>query len=307
MKIVIPDKIELSQTVLQKLNDLGAKVYDDLPKSEEEIIERVKDAEIITAYYIDITESIIEAAKNLKYIISPAVGYEWIDVEAANKRDIKVLNCPTHNSQTVAEHAMALMLSSIRQIVPADLDLQEGDFQPLKFTGTELGGKQLGLIGHGNIGKRIERFASSFGMKVSYIDSKSTEQDLEVLLKESDIVCICAPLTDNTRNLLNADRIALLKKSAYLINVARGPIVDQAALYKALQNNEIAGAGLDVFTDEPLVGKVNEEIVQLAKLSNVVATPHVGATTTEALNRLGEEIVEDIQSCLDGKPINVVN
>ena len=165
----------------------------------------------------------------------------------------------------------------------------------------------MGLIGHGNIGKRIDKIASAFGMKVDYVDSKSSSQDLEYLLRQADIICVCASLTDKTRNLLNADRIAMIRRDSYIVNVARGQIIDQAALFEALQDKLIAGAGLDVFTDEPLTGKVNQAIIEIAKLPNVVATPHIGTATHEAHDRLSLEIINDIQSCLSGKPINVVN
>jgi len=282
-------------------------VFEDVPKTEKEIIARIKDAEVITANYIDITSTIIDSCPHLKYIVVPAVGYEWIDFRYAATKGIKVINSPTHNSLAVAEHAIALLFSAARNIYPAQSSLQAGRWQSRDFRGIELHGKKLGLVGYGNISKSIEAIAKGLGMDCSYVNSTSTSDELDDLLKNSDVMVICASLNDATRGLIDARRLSLLKPTAYVVNVARGAIVDQGALLDALQNRRIAGAALDVFTDEPLVGEPNDKIVELSKLPNVVATPHIGYNTEETTFRLGEEIYANLVACRDNRPQNIVN
>jgi phosphoglycerate dehydrogenase-like enzyme len=307
MQIVITDRVELSETAIEKLRQLPAKVYDDTPANESEIINRIKDAELITANYIDITPAIIDAAPSLKYIIVPAVGYEWVDYKYAASKGITVLNCPTHNSLAVAEHAIALLFATARKVVEASTAVRDGEWQQDIYKGLELNGKRLGLIGYGNIGKNIRRMAEGLGMQVSYTNSRSTAEELESLLSKSDIVTLCLPLTEATTNLIDAKRLSLMKPTAILINIARGAIIDQEALRNALESHQFAGAGLDVFAGEPLKGKPSDEIIKLSQLSNVVATPYIASNTEETAVRLATELLADIQSCIDGTPINVIN
>jgi phosphoglycerate dehydrogenase-like enzyme len=307
MKIVIPDKIVFTESQLDRLKALDATIYEDMPKDEAEIIERIKDAEIITANYIDITPKLIDSAVRLKHIVVPAVGYEWVDVSYAATKGIKVSNCPAFNSLSVAELALSFIFAISRKIVSAGEDLKQGRWNPRGFSGTELAGKHLGMIGHGHVGKLIEQKATALGMTVSYADSKSSNSDIDQLIVHSDYLVLCAQLNDKTRHLMNARRLALMKPTSYLINVARGAIVEQAALTQSLKSRKIAGAALDVFDIEPLVGKPSADIVELASLPNVVATPHIGATTEEADTRLGEEVVASILAAQEGHPVNVVD
>lgn len=292
----------------QQLRDMGADVYEDSISSQEEAAVRIKDAEIITVNYFDGDKELIDAAPNLKYIISPAVGYEWVDTSYARSKGIAVLNCPTFVPLSVAEHAMALLLGVAKKLPQAQAAMRKGRWSPNDFTSFELAGKRLGLVGYGHIGKHIERMAQGFGMTVAYTNSKSTPEEIDQLFRDCDVVCLCLPLTDATRHLVDERRLDMLKPSAYLINIARGAIVDQAALLQALKQKKFAGAGLDVFEGEPgASGEISAQIKELAALPNVVATPHSAFNTAEALDRKGAEIVADIQSCLAGKPINVVN
>lgn len=307
MNIVITDHIEISNEATTRLKDLLATIHEDVPADDAAIIDRIKDAEIITANYIDITAKIIDAAPKLKYIIVPAVGYEWVDYAYAAQKGIKVINCPTHNSQAVAELALGLMFTVGRKICDANNSLRSGEWQASQFKGLELSGKKLGLVGYGNIGKRIAKMAEGIGMTVEYADSKANPEFVDALLGSSDFVALCLPLSDKTRGLIDARRLGLLKSNAILVNVARGPIVDQEALMQALKAGSIAGAGLDVYNDEPLVGDPPRSIVELANLPNVVATPHYGYNTAETAERLGDELYANIESCLRGDPINVVN
>ncbi|HSX07535.1 MAG TPA: 2-hydroxyacid dehydrogenase [Candidatus Saccharimonadales bacterium] len=307
MKIVFPDRIDLDETSRQKFQEMGVTMYDDTPSDEAVIIERIKDAEIITANFIDITRKAIDAAPNLKYIISPAVGYDWIDAKYAASKGIKVLNCPTQNAEAVAEHALTLMLAVAHRITEADLSLQQGQWQQQQLVGVELSHKKLGLVGYGKVGKLIEQKVAGLNMEVNHVNSNSSDGDLDTLLQESDVVCLCLPLNDATRNIIDERRLKLLKKSTIFVNVARGGLVDQAALLEQLKTGGIRGAGLDVFLDEPFTGGAPDSITEIAKLPNVVATPHMAYNTEETMQRLGQELLADVESCVNGSPMNVVN
>jgi D-3-phosphoglycerate dehydrogenase len=304
MKIVIPDKLDISEQYKNERN-LGGEVFDDLPDADE-LKNRIKDAQIITANYVDITPDIIDAAPNLKYIIVPANGWEWVDADYAATKGITTLNAPTHSSQGVAEHAISLILATNRNIIAGSTELRSGKWSPQELVGYELAGKKLGLIGYGNVGTRIEKITAALGLEVTYTNSKSTSEDIDNLLSSSDFIIICAPLTDSTRNLIDERRLNLLKPTAILVNVGRGAIINQKALTETLKAKKIRGAGIDVFDGEPLTGTPSAEIVELASLPNVVATPHIAYNTTEIHDKQGAEILVDIKSCLDGRPINVV-
>lgn len=307
MKIVITDKIDMDEQATEKIRQLPAQVFEDIPANEQDIIQRIKDAEIATANYIDITPAIIDACKDLKYIIVPAVGYEWVDYAYAAAKGIKVINCPTHNSLAVAEHAIALLFATARKIGEAQNSLRRGEWQSRGFRGVELHGRKLGLVGYGNIGKHIEPIAKGLGMDIAYVNSKSSSEELDNLLTDSDAVILCLPLNNATKGLLDARRLSLLKPTAILVNVARGGIVDQDALAAALKAGKIAGAGLDVFVDEPLSGKPTPQMITLSQLPNVVATPHIAYNTEETVYRLGEEVYTNIVACINNQPVNVIN
>lgn len=252
MKIVIPDLIwGVPEKYWQELRSMGADVYTDPVTDQAEAIARIKDAEIITINYFDGNKALIDAAPNLKYIVAPAVGYDWIDTSYAARKNITVVNCPTFVPLPVAEHAMALLLTMAKRLPEIRTDIQSGIWTPNHYVSFELAGKNLGLLGYGNIGKHIERMAVGFGMTVSHTNSKSTAGDIDQLFQSSDVVCLCLPLTSETRHIVGARRLKMLKKTAYLINVARGAIIDQTALLESLTHNDFAGAGLDVFDGEP--------------------------------------------------------
>jgi phosphoglycerate dehydrogenase-like enzyme len=306
LKVVIPDPIDIPSEFLKRIQQLPAETYDDTPSEKEIIIERIKDAEIITANYVDITDDMIDAAPKLKYIIVPAVGYEWVDYKHAATKGIKVINCPTHNSRAVAEHTLGLLLATARRIGESSQDLKAGNWRPRRFQGFEIGGKKLGVIGYGNIAKHIESMAEALGISVAYINSKSSSDEVNRLLTDSDFIILCLSLNSTSKHLLDANRLKLLKSSAVLVNVARGAIIDQPALMTALKEKRIAGAGLDVFENEPLVGSPTQAIIELAKLPNVVATPHIAYNTSETSSRLGQELLANIEACLKDQPTNVV-
>lgn len=302
MTIVFPDHINLDGSARQKLEAMGVKMYDDTPSDE-----RIRDAEIITANFIDITPAIIDAAPKLKCIISPAVGYDWIDHAYAASKGIQILNCPTQNAAAVAEHAIGLIFSVARRITEADLSLRKGEWRQQEFMGIELNHRKLGLVGYGKIGKLVEQKAAALGMQVTHVNSSSSAEALDTLLQTSDVVCLCLPLNDFTKDIMDKRRLGLLKKDTIFINVARGALVDQAVLLELLKNGSIRGAGLDVFMNESFTGDVPQSIVELASLRNVVATPHMAYNTEETMQRLGQELLDNITAFLAGEPINVVN
>lgn len=307
VKIVFPDRIDFDEAALAKIKSLSIKTYDDTPTDQTVIIERIRNATIVTVNFIDLPRNTIDAAPDLKYIISSAVGYNTIDYEYAATRGIKVLNCPTQNAEAVAEHALALMFAVARRIPEASYDLRKGGWHGLDMLGTELSHKKLGLVGYGRVGRLIEQKVSGLSMDVRHVDSTASREELDNLLSNSDIICLCLTLNEDTRHLIDKRRLDLIAPHAILVNVARGALIDQSALLKTLMKGTIRGAGLDVFEDEPASGDVPVDILDLAQLPNVVATPHIAYNTEETIGRLGEELFRNIDSCLKGSPINVVN
>ena len=307
MNIVIPDKINLDKESRAKLESIpNIKIYDDVANDPATIINRIKDAEVVTANYIDLTKEIIESSPKLKYIISPAVGYDWIDSKTATEKGIKILNCPTFNTQAVAEHAIALMFAVKRQILNANKSILNGKFDSMEYTGTEVSGKTLVSVGNGNIGSKILTMAKGLGMTTDFVDTKTDEAEFNNRISKADVLVLSFLLNEKTKGLINEEKLALLKPSAIVINVARGLVVDQDAFYKVLSENKIAGAGIDVFPKDETLKETNEDIMRFAKLPNVVATPHMAFNTKEAIDRLGVELIENIESCLSGNPVNVV-
>ncbi len=309
MKIVITDPIvTIPSKYFDELKALGAEVYDDVPLEVPGIIERLKDAEVATANYIYITKEVIDSLPKLKYIIVPAVGYDWVDADYAKTKGVKVINCPTFVTLSVAEHAIGLIFALARRLNETTSELRKGNWDTTKFISIQLSGKKLGLIGYGNVGKMIEQLATPLGMKVTFVNSKSSAEDVDNLLTWSDVVCICAPLNDSTKGMINERRLSLLKSTALLINVGRGAIIDQMALTHALKRGEFAGAGLDVFVGEPgAKGALPSEIHELVSLPNVISSPHSAYNTLETRERLGAEMVDNIKSCINETPINIVN
>ncbi|HCF38397.1 MAG TPA: D-glycerate dehydrogenase, partial [Thermosipho africanus] len=282
--------------------------------TKQEMMERLKDADAVVTQLRDpVDKEFIDAGKKLKIIANYAVGFNNIDVEYAKQKGIYVTNTPDVLTEATADIAWALILAVARKIIPADKFTREGKFEgwkPNLFLGYEIYGKTLGIIGMGRIGKAVARRAMGFGMKIIYHNRKRVEDDykynakyvdLETLLKESDYISINAPLTNETYHLLNKERLSLLKKNAILVNTARGPIVDEKALYELLKDGKIAGAGFDVYENEPEITK------GLEKLDNVVLLPHIGSATYETREKMSIMVAENIIDALEGKiPRNLV-
>ena len=278
----------------------------------EEIISRIGDADAVFLNKINITKEILDACPNLKYIGVLATGYNVIDLDAARSHNITVTNIPSYSTDSVAQHVFSFILNFTNQVSLHNASVQNGDWircpdfcywnAPL----TELKGKTLGIFGYGNIGKRVSEIAKVFGMNV--ICSTRTPKEnmppmvsFEELLSKSDFVSLHAPLTDKTKNIINKDTLSLMKKSAYLINTARGGFVVEKDLAECLKKGQIAGYAADVLLEEPMA-KDNP----LLNAPNCVITPHIAWAPLETRKRLQEIALNNLKAFISGKPINVV-
>lgn len=276
--------------------------------THEELKEKVKDIDALICLLTDnIDHEIIEAASNLKCISVYAVGYNNIDVETATKHGIVICNTPGVLTETTADLAWALIMSCARRIVEADCFVREGKFQgwePMLMLGNDIFGKTLGIIGMGRIGRAVAHRALGFDMKVIYYDpqvdpeslpSDYVSVDLTTLCQNSDFISIHTPLTPETRHLIGEKEFNLMKPTAILINTARGPIIDEQALISALKENKIAGAGLDVYENEPVIPE------ELIKLSNVILLPHIGSASYETRTKMALLAAENAIAVIEGK------
>ncbi|MEM1570224.1 MAG: glyoxylate reductase [Candidatus Bathyarchaeia archaeon] len=291
----------------------------DEPPSKEDLINRVKDKHALLCLLTDSIDSeVISAALDLRVISTYSVGYDHINVEEATRRGIYVTNTPGVLTDAVADFTWALLLGAARRIVEADNYVRSGRWKiawsPMLLLGCSVYGKTLGIIGLGRIGMAVAERAKGFNMKVMYYDVQRPPLDvekrlnveyksLEELLRESDFVTIHVPLTKETYHLIGERELRLMKKSAFLINTARGAVVDTRALARALGEGWIAGAALDVFEKEPI-----EEDNPLLKLSNIVLAPHIASATVEARSKMAEIAALNIVSVLRGEmPPYLVN
>ena len=276
--------------------------------THEELKEKVKDIDALICLLTDnIDHEIIEAASNLKCISVYAVGYNNIDVETATKHGIVICNTPGVLTETTADLAWALIMSCARRIVEADCFVREGKFQgwePMLMLGNDIFGKTLGIIGMGRIGRAVANRALGFDMKVIYYDpqvdpeslpSDYVSVDLTTLCQNSDFISIHTPLTPETRHLIGEKEFNLMKSTAILINTARGPIIDEQALISALKEHKIAGAGLDVYENEPVIPE------ELIKLSNVILLPHIGSASYETRTKMALLAAENAIAVIEGK------
>lgn len=241
---------------------------------------------------------LLENPGNLKVIIRGGVGLDNIDVAVAESKGIKVFNTAGASSNAVAELALALMFSLARSLAWADASMKAGKWEKKKLEGTEIAGKTLGIIGYGRIGRTLAEKARALGMTVVACDPYINSPDLvslDELLVAADYVSLHIPHTPETHNLLGASQFALMKKGSCVVNAARGGTVDEDALYVALVSGHLAGAVLDVFTEEP---PQSESLKKLIALPQVIATPHIGAATVEAQERIGGEIVNLVNEYL---------
>jgi len=306
MKILVTDK--LADEALQLLKEKGFEVkFEEL--DHDGIMKEIADYDgMIVRSRTKVTADIVEkgASGNLKVIGRAGIGVDNIDVEKATELGIKVVNSPTGSTMSVAELTVAHMLALARFIPTADASMKKGEWMKKQLKGTELYGKTLGLIGSGNIAQHVARIANGLGMKVLVYSPHCTDEKakrmgaqrvlLEDLLKQSDFVSLHIPHTKLTHYLINREKLALMKPGSYLINCARGGVVDEKALYDALVEGKLAGAGVDVFEKEP-PSKENK----LLTLNNVVLSPHIGANTREAQIKAGTICAEQVMKVLNGE------
>jgi len=274
-------------------------------------LQKVKGADAILSLLTDkVNDELFDAAgPQLKIVANYAVGYDNIDVPAAAKRNIIITNTPGVLTESVAEHTIALIFALAHRIVESDQFMRDGKYDgwaPMLFLGNDLVGKTIGLVGMGRIGANVaKRMCDGFGVKILYYDRSRSEDlekqykmefvDLETLLKNSDFVSVHLPMTPETKHLLGKAQFAMMKKTAYLINTARGPILDEAALVEALKNGVIKGAALDVYEQEPKMA------LGLAELPNTVLTPHTASATEETRGAMSELAAKNIIEVLAGR------
>ena len=276
---------------------------------EGELVEAAAAANLILMCYTPIGRRVIEAASNLKGIVKYGVGIDAIDITAARERGIPVVNVPEYAEETVAEGAFALMLALTKKLKPVQAAMaNEGWAWPeQRWLAGDLAGKTVGLVGLGRIGSSFARMAAGFRMHVLSHDphvARATHKDLRAMLAESDFVSIHCVLNDATRRLIGERELRAMKPSAYLINVSRGAIVDEAALLRALQERRIAGAALDVYSDEPLK-RQGHPLSGLYAMDNVILSPHLTFYTREAMARLEADTLERCKEILEGRPVTI--
>jgi len=282
---------------------------------ENELIAAVHDADLLLMCYTPITARVIAAAEKLKGMVKYGVGIDAIDIPAAMARGIPVVNVPEYAEETVAEGAFALMIALARKLIPIGREMAaKGWAWPTpQWMGIDLSGRTLGLVGVGKIGRSMARMAAGFRMRVIGFDPHVSAEamragdvekiaDLHALLAASDVVSIHAVLNDETRHLIGGLELGLMKPSAFLINVSRGAIVDEAALVLALREKVIAGAALDVYSREPLA-HAGHPMSELFGMDNVILFPHLTFYTAEAMARLTEDTLARSREILEGRPV----
>lgn len=278
--------------------------------TKEEIIQMLPEYDILLAIFSrPIDKEIIDAGKKLKLISNYGVGYNNIDIQYARKKGITVCNTPESVCNPTAELCMALLLGIARRIGEFDRRIRtekEGMWGVMKNLGYGLKGKTLGIIGMGHIGQNVACKAAAFGMNILYYNRKTEvpgykKTDLDSLLKESDFISIHTPLTEATHHLIGERELGLMKKTAFLINTARGAVIDEEVLSRFLEKRQIAGAALDVFEREPHITEL------LYSLDNVILVPHIGTATYDGRIAMAQEALDNIRNYLNGKPTNVVN
>src|SRR5881397_933740 len=288
----------------------------DIPLSKVELIRRLQGKEALVCHIISaIDEEVFAACPDLKVVANVAVGFNNVDVAAAKRRGVIVTNTPDVLTETTADFAWTLLMAAARRVVEADRYARSGQWKAWKWDllwGADVHGKTLGIVGFGRIGRAIARRAQGFNMRILYHDAvradaaverelSATATDLETLLREADFVTLHTNLTPDTRHLIGERTLRLMRKSAVLVNAARGPIVDEAVLARALREGWIAGAGLDVFEEEP---RIHPDLIPL---QNVVLAPHIASASRDTRIAMATLAVRNCVAVLEGKaPITPV-
>jgi len=304
MKVLVADPIAQSGIdIIKKTAEVDVKTK----LSEEQLVNIIGDYDaLVVRSQTQVTANVINAGHKLAIIGRAGVGVDNIDVSAATERGIIVANAPTGNTVSAAEHAIALMLALARHIPQANYSLKSGQWKRADFMGTEVKGKILGIVGLGNIGREVARRARGLEMKILAYDPFVSEEragqlqaemvSLETLYREADFITLHTPLTDSTRNMIDTPQLETMKPSARIINAARGGLINEEALIKALDEGKLAGAAIDVFCVEPCTQSI------LFSSDKIIVTPHLGASTTEAQVLAATEVAQQIVDVLNGQP-----
>jgi len=312
-KVLVSDKLSPTAVEIFKKNGIEVDFRPEVGKDKVELLKIIGDYDgLAIRSATKVTEKILRNAERLKVIGRAGIGVDNIDIPAASRKGVIVMNTPFGNSITTAEHAITLMMSLARQIPEANASTQAGKWEKSRFMGVEVTNKTLGLIGCGNIGSIVADRARGLKMKVMAYDPYLSEEraealgvnkvELDELLANADFITLHVPLTDKTRMILNKDAIAKTKKGVRIINAARGGLVDEAALAEAIKSGHVAGAALDVFEVEPAKDS------PVFGLPNVVCTPHLGAATTEAQENVAIQVAEQMSDyLLNGAVTNAIN
>ena len=312
-RVLVSD--QLSETAVQIFRDRGVEVdfMPDLGKDKEALLAVIKDYDgLAIRSATKATEKLIEAATNLKVIGRAGIGVDNVDIPAASRKGIIVMNTPFGNSITTAEHAIAMMFAVARQLPEANASTHAGKWEKSKFMGIEITSKTLGIIGAGNIGSIVASRAIGLKMRVIAFDPFLSEKraaemgvekvELDELFRRSDFITLHTPMTDKTRGIINADAFAKMKDGVRIINCARGGLIVEKDLVAALKSGKVAGAGIDVFEVEPATDN------ELFNMPNVVCTPHLGASTTEAQENVALQVAEQMADYLvNGAVSNAIN
>ena len=313
MKLVILEPLGVEKEKLLAMAEKAAAgrieivSYDTRAEDVPTLIERSRDADAVVLSNLPYPREVIERCPALKLILVAFTGVDHVAMDACWERGVTVCNCAGYSTVAVADLVFGLLIALCRSILPCDRAVREGGTKA-GLIGTELEGKKFGIVGAGAIGLRVARIAEAFGCEVvAYSRTQKPETGLryvglDELLSGCDVVSLHVPLNDGTRGLIGARELGLMKKTAFLINTARGPVVDSAALAKALSDGVIAGAGIDVFETEPPIPRDHP----LFSAPNLVATPHVAFATKEALEKRAVIVFENLAAWLDGAPENVV-
>ena len=306
MKIVFLDSSTLGDVPFTPISDLGDLILYRV-SSREDALQRVKEADVLIINKITVDKELIDAAPNLKLICVAATGVNNVDLEYAASKGIPVRNAVGYSTESVVQSTFMTMLALVGKLRHYDDFVKSGKyalgdiFTDMSSMFFELSGKQLGVIGMGNIGTRVAQVATAFGMKVVYFSTSGTSHEkaypsvsLETLMKESDVISVHAPYNERTAGLVGERELSLMKPEAYILNMGRGGIIDEKALADAIDTGRIAGAGLDVFTSEPL--PLSNPLMKVKKRERLILTPHIAWASLEARKRLVACIAENIRT-----------
>ncbi|WP_195955355.1 D-2-hydroxyacid dehydrogenase [Clostridium saudiense] len=316
-KIVILDGKTLGDISIEKLNEIGEVQYYEAT-DESQVVERIKDANIILTNKVVLNRNNIKDAKNLEFIAETATGFNNIDIDYAKEHKIGVANVAGYSTNAVVQHTFASALGLLDQVVYYDRYVKEGEYSKsgsftcLNKPYYEIENKVWGIIGLGAIGNRVGKIAEAFGAEVIYYSTSGKNSStqfkkvsFEELLEKSDIISIHAPLNENTKGLINYEALIKMKSSAILVNMGRGPIVVEKDLARAIEEEQIRGAALDVYETEP-VGEDNI-LLSIKNKDKLLLSPHIAWASIEARERLFNEVVENIKAFYNGKDRNRVD